>query len=88
MYVHNILCMWVQVGKEANSGDVRLAAKVTEPTTGLQMTVLTNAPGENSVAVQIVCGRKGDSLRTPDIGLSASGSTGQGCWRRLRHCQC
>lgn len=36
----------MQVGKEANSGDVRLAAKVTEPSTGLKLTVLTNAPGK------------------------------------------
>jgi hypothetical protein len=46
--VHALYCCTSvpQVGKDANSGDVRLAAKVTEPSTGLKLTVLTNAPGE------------------------------------------
>jgi hypothetical protein len=41
--------MWcaVQVGPAANSGNVRVAAMVTEPGSGIKMTVLTNSPGES-----------------------------------------
>lgn len=43
-----IACAYVcatQVGAAANNGDLRLAAKVIEPQSGLKLTVLTNAPG-------------------------------------------
>jgi len=56
------------VGPAANDGDVRLAAKVTEPKSGLQLTVLTNAPGIHFYSGNFMNSKDGSAGPIPNKG--------------------
>lgn len=57
-----------QVGAAANSADVRLAATITEPESGLKMTVLTNAPGIHFYSGNFMNSKDGSAGRIPNKG--------------------